>query len=71
MDACFSRVRVSDPAIKRVLLREEPLIAAVHSSHPLSTRKSISLNNLKDEQIFVYPPSEGQSYADTALNLYF
>ena len=70
VDACFSRVRVSDQAVKRVLLREEPLIAAVHSSHPLSSQPKISLNSLKDEQIFIYPARNGQSYASLIKALF-
>lgn len=56
IDVGFGRLRISDPAIKRVLLREEPLYAAVHSSHPFATRKEgVHLADLVDQQLFLYP----------------
>ena len=38
IDVGFGRLRISDPAVKRVLLREERLMVAAHSSHFLATR---------------------------------
>ncbi len=34
IDVGFGRLRISDPAVKRVLLREESYDGCVHSSHP-------------------------------------
>ena len=38
IDVGFGRLRISDPAVKRVLLREERLMVAAHSSHFFATR---------------------------------
>lgn len=56
IDVGFGRIRISDPAVKRVLLREERLLVAAHSSHPLAHRiHGIHLSELVDHEIFIYP----------------
>ena len=71
VDACFGRVRVSDQAVKRVMLREERLVLAVHSSHAFANCKQpISLMQLKDEQIFTYPSQSGLGYAAQIKSLF-
>ncbi|MEG2472814.1 LysR family transcriptional regulator [Acinetobacter sp.] len=71
VDVCFGRVRISDPAVKRVQLREERLMAAVHSSHPFANqRRPISLAELNDEQIFSYPSQAGPGYAVQVKSLF-
>lgn len=56
IDVGFGRLRKSDPAIKRILLRNEKLLVAVHSSHPLATKSSqgVHLQELVNENIYVY-----------------
>lgn len=71
VDACFGRVRISDQAVKRVLLREERLVVAVHSSHALANlRRAVSLAELNDEQIFAYPQQSGLGYASHVKSLF-
>lgn len=55
IDVGFGRLRISDPAVKRVLLREERLMVAAHSSHFLSHRDGVNLTELVDQPLFLYP----------------
>ncbi|WP_168461130.1 MULTISPECIES: LysR family transcriptional regulator [unclassified Acinetobacter] len=56
IDVGFGRLRISDPAVKRILLREERLMVAVHSSHPFSAQKEgVYLADVVDQQLFLYP----------------
>lgn len=56
IDVGFGRLRISDPAIKRILLREERLMVAVHSSHPFAMQKEgVYLADVVDQQLFLYP----------------
>lgn len=56
IDVGFGRLRISDPAVKRILLREERLMVAVHSSHPLAAQKEgVFLEDVVDQQLFLYP----------------
>ncbi len=52
----FGRLRISDSAVRRVLLREEPLMLAVHASHPLAEQaQGVYLADIVDEHMFLYP----------------
>lgn len=56
IDVGFGRLRISDPAVKRILLREERLMVAVHSSLPLAAQKEgVFLADVVDKQLFLYP----------------
>ncbi|KAF5301184.1 hypothetical protein FQR65_LT19258 [Abscondita terminalis] len=55
IDVGFGRLRISDPAVRRVLLREEPLMLAVHISHPLADSKGTYFADIEDENLFLYP----------------
>jgi len=56
IDVGFGRLRISDPAIRRILFREEPLMVAVHDSHLFATkRQGIYLSDIVEENIFLYP----------------
>ena len=56
IDVGFGRLRISDPAVKRILLREERLMVAVHSSLPLAAQKEgVFLADVVDQQLFLYP----------------
>jgi DNA-binding transcriptional LysR family regulator len=56
IDVGFGRLRISDPAVKRILLREERLMVAVHSSHPFAAQKEgVYLADVVDQQLFLYP----------------
>jgi len=69
IDIGFGRVRHEDANIRRILLREEKLIAAVPYEHPLSkATKPINLKDLADENLIVFPKNPRPSFADQVLN---
>lgn len=71
IDVGFGRLRISDPALKRVLLREERLVLGVHSSHPLSSHnKGIYLADIVDEKLFLYPNHTSPSFATQVQGLF-
>lgn len=55
IDVGFGRLRISDPEVRRVLLCEERLVIAVHSSHPLAQSEGVYLSDIVDEPMFFYP----------------
>ena len=69
IDIGYGRVRHEDANIRRILLREEKLIAAVPYEHPLSkATKPINLKDLADENLIVFPKNPRPSFADQVLN---
>lgn len=70
IDIGFGRIRFEDPAIKRVVLREERLIAAFPAEHPLAHGEGpISLHEIADEPQIIYPRAPRPSYADQVISL--
>lgn len=64
IDVGFGRLRISDPAIKRVLLREERLMVAVHTSHLFNQKKSgVYLSEVADQPLFLYPNHHKPNFA--------
>jgi DNA-binding transcriptional LysR family regulator len=55
IDLGFGRLPISDPAIKRLLLRKEKLKLAIHKKHPLSEfqESGIYLSQIINETIFL------------------
>ncbi len=72
IDVGFGRLRISDAAVKRVLLREEPLMVAVHASHPLLANKKdgIYLSDIVDENVLLYPNQTQPSFATQIQSLF-
>lgn len=71
IDAGFGRLRVEDPAIRRIVLAEEALVAVVPADHALAKRgQSVHLAQLLEEPLIVYPRPARPSYADQILGLY-
>ncbi|NNH86312.1 LysR family transcriptional regulator [Acinetobacter terrae] len=71
IDASFGRVRISDPAIKRILLREEPLMVAVHSSHALAAKKQgLKLEEIVEEHVLLYPNQPKPSFSTQMKGLF-
>jgi DNA-binding transcriptional LysR family regulator len=69
IDAGLGRIRIDDPAIKRHVLQEEPLIAAIGSADPLARADSIALSDLLARKLLVYPSQPRPSYADQVLRI--
>lgn len=72
IDAGFGRLRMSDPAIKRVLLRNEKLMVATHASHPFNQSKTqgIYLADLIDENILLYPNTTKPNFSTHVLSIF-
>ena len=70
IDVGFGRMRISDPAIQRILLRQERLMLAVHIGHPLAQQQGVHLSELVDEAIFLYPQQPQPSFAHYIRNLF-
>jgi DNA-binding transcriptional LysR family regulator len=71
IDVGFGRIRLDDPAIKREVLREERLVAAIPLEHTLAIPdKPIILAALENYDILVYPRKPRPSYADQVLSLF-
>jgi DNA-binding transcriptional LysR family regulator len=71
IDLGYGRIAFDDPAIERVLLRNEKLSAALPSRHLLLARDGpLRLDDLAAEPLVVYPKSPRPSYADQVLALF-
>jgi len=71
IDVGFGRLRVDDPLITRLVLREEPVVAALPQGHVMAGRRGpLTLQDLADEPVIVYPNAPRPSYADQVLTFY-
>ncbi|NIE69014.1 LysR family transcriptional regulator [Burkholderia sp. Ax-1719] len=68
IDVGFGRIRLDDPSIRRVVLREERMIVALPQGHALGDAKAeLSLHDLLNETLIIFPKSPRPSYADQVL----
>jgi len=71
IDVGFGRIRFEDPAVRRIILRDERLIAAFPISHRLAKETgAVSIRELAGEPQILYPRSPRPSYADQVLSLF-
>ncbi|MDC4457741.1 LysR family transcriptional regulator [Acinetobacter baumannii] len=72
IDLGFGRLPISDPAIKRILLRKEKLKLAIHKKHPLSDfqESGIYLSQIINETIFSYPTTPKPNFSTTIQALF-
>ncbi|WP_034997739.1 LysR family transcriptional regulator [Beijerinckia mobilis] len=71
IDIGFGRIRFEDEAVRRIVLREERLVAAIPASNPLATgERAVSLNDLASEPLILYPRQPRPSYADQVVGLF-
>ena len=70
IDVGIGRVRVYDPTIARIVLREEPLALAYspHTEIGKTITDPVTLNCLHDQVVIVYPSDPRPSFADQVLN---
>jgi DNA-binding transcriptional LysR family regulator len=69
IDAGISRIEIPVEGIRRIVLRHEPMIAALPFDHPLATlEEGMTLEALKDEPFLVYSSKLGPSVADLVLS---
>lgn len=68
IDVGIGRIRHEDANIRRIILREESLIAALPMAHPLSfLDRGLLLRELVNDTLIVFPKSPRPSYADSVL----
>lgn len=71
IDIGFGRIRFDDPAVRRTVLRREPLMAAVPAGSALGRERTVvSLAELAREKLILYPSTPRPSYADQVLSLF-
>lgn len=70
IDIGFGRVRTRDATVARTVLREERLVLALPPSSPLAANTGrISLKEIAQERLIVFPKEPRPSYADHVLSL--
>ncbi|MBE7375613.1 LysR family transcriptional regulator [Pseudomonas lopnurensis] len=68
IDAGVSRVDINADGIRCIVLKHEPMLAAVPADHPLASRDSpMQLAELKDESFLIYASNPRPSLADHIL----
>lgn len=71
IDVGFGRLRISDSAIQRVLLREEPLMVATHTSHPLAAKsEGVYLADINDQDMFLYPNTTKPNFSTQVRSIF-
>lgn len=67
IDIGFGRLPISDPAVKRLLLRKERLKLAIYKKHPLNAyqEKGVYLSQIVNETIFSYPNTPKPNFSTT------
>jgi DNA-binding transcriptional LysR family regulator len=71
IDVGFGRIEGDDPAIRRILLSEERLVAATSKGHPLARETApLRLRELQAETLIVYPGTPRPSFADQVLAIF-
>ncbi len=71
IDIGFGRIRFDDAAVRRTVLRREPLVAAVPLASAIGRDGGpISLSTLAREKLILYPSTPRPSYADQVLSLF-
>ncbi len=71
IDVGFGRIRHDDPQVDRVLMRNERLVAALPTAHPLAgTAEPVTLDALAGLPLVVYPKAPRPSFADQAIGLF-
>lgn len=71
IDVGFGRIRFENPALRRTVLREEKLVAAVPATHALAGwTVPLPLIRLCEEPLILYPSAPRPSYADQVLAIF-
>jgi DNA-binding transcriptional LysR family regulator len=71
IDVGFGRIRFEDEAVGRIVLREERLVVAIPTAHPLATAaEPLSFDALSSAPLILYPRQPRPSYADQVLSLF-
>ncbi len=70
IDVGIGRIRHDDPTIRRIHLRDEPLVAAIPCGHPLSDAETLSLQDLVAETLILFPKGPRPNFADLILQAF-
>lgn len=72
IDLGFGRLRISDPAIKRIVLRDEKLKLAVHKNHHLTDQieTGVYLAQISNELIFSYPATQKPNFSTLIQSIF-
>jgi DNA-binding transcriptional LysR family regulator len=71
IDVGFGRLKSEDPSIRRILLREEPMVAALPPGHRLAQGSGgVRLREFVHEKLLVYPKAPRPSFADQVLGVF-
>lgn len=71
IDVGFGRLKSEDPAIRRIVLREESLIVALPVGHRLTqVERPLTLSEVAQEPLLVYPKQPRPSFADQVLAIF-
>ena len=70
IDVGFGRIRFEDDLVKRIILREERLVAALPAGNELATKEAVTFDDLAIQPLILYPRIPRPSYADQVLGLY-
>ncbi|MDA3439236.1 LysR family transcriptional regulator [Acinetobacter bereziniae] len=72
IDLGFGRLRISDPAIKRIVLREEKLKLAVHKNDHLAEYidQGVYLSQITHETIFSYPATQKPNFSTLIQSIF-
>ncbi|OTG85466.1 LysR family transcriptional regulator [Acinetobacter sp. ANC 4558] len=72
IDLGFGRLRLSDPSIKRLLIRKERLMLAIHENHHLADHidSGIYLSQILDEVIFSYPTTPKPNFSTLIQSIF-
>ncbi len=65
----FSRYYQHDDHLKVKTVAQEKILLALSSAHPLASAKKVSLKQLKDECLIVFPKNDRPSFADEVVRI--
>src|SRR5690349_19246114 len=67
MHLCFLRSPIRDEALNSEILLTENLLLAVPKGHSLAEKATVSLRMLADEELIIFPRSDGPGFHDLIL----
>ena len=71
IDVGFGRLKSEDPSIRRIVLREERMVAGMSPGHRLAAGEGgLRLTDLVHERLLVYPKAPRPSFADQVLAVF-
>lgn len=71
IDVAFGRIPIDDPAVTRLLLRNERMVVALPAEHPLAeSGRPLRIADLAPFGLIAYPKTPRPSYADQVLAVF-